>query len=311
MNRVDRLLAMILYLQGRRYSSARQLAEHFGLSERTVYRDLAALGEAGVPISMSAGRGYRLLADYHLPPVNFTAEEASAILTGGLLLAHHSGENTQRYLQSALSKIRAVSSGVNQPYLDTLPNTMRVTTGNCGAEELSLLQQAIVQQQVLTFDYCKYLHTDHQRREVEAHGLIFYLQRWHLIAWCRTRQAFRDFRVDRMQLLQLTNIQFLPRPSFSLEDYIARQMPEPALQGDILLDNALLDKAKREWWLGLTVVEPGEPYSRIRLRCHDWPSLAAWVLSLGIQAKAVAPAALKQTLLTLAAQTLAHHQQYE
>lgn len=311
MNRVDRLLAMILYLQGRRYSSARQLAEHFSLSERTVYRDLAALGDAGVPVSMSAGRGYRLLADYHLPPVNFSPEEAGALLTGGLLLTHHSGKTTQRHLQSALAKIRAVSSGVNQPYLDMLPQTMVVTATNSGEEELSLLQQAIVQQQVLTFDYCRYLDTAYQHREVEAHGLVFYLQRWHLIAWCRTRQAFRDFRVDRMKALELTTTTFIARPSFSLERYIAKQMPSPTLQGEIMLDNTLLDKAKREWWLGLRVITSGEQHSHLELHCHDWHSLAAWLLSLGTKVQILGPVALQQALLAQAAQALRHHQPSE
>lgn len=76
MNRVDRLLALILYLQSKRVVTAEELARHFELCIRTVYRDLAALGEAGVPIVAEAGVGYALLKGYHLPPVNFTAEEA-------------------------------------------------------------------------------------------------------------------------------------------------------------------------------------------------------------------------------------------
>lgn len=57
MNRVDRLLALILYLQSKRVVTAEELARHFELSIRTVYRDLGALGEAGVPIVAEAGVG--------------------------------------------------------------------------------------------------------------------------------------------------------------------------------------------------------------------------------------------------------------
>jgi predicted DNA-binding transcriptional regulator YafY len=78
MNRVDRLLALILHLQSRRVVTAEELAGHFELSVRTVYRDLNALGEAGVPIVAEAGVGYSLLRGYHLPPVMFTAAEAAA-----------------------------------------------------------------------------------------------------------------------------------------------------------------------------------------------------------------------------------------
>ena len=81
MNRVDRLLALILYLQSRRVVTAEEMAQHFELSIRTIYRDLAALGEAGVPIAAEAGVGYTLMKGYNLPPVNFSAEEASALVT--------------------------------------------------------------------------------------------------------------------------------------------------------------------------------------------------------------------------------------
>ena len=76
MNRTDRLVAMVMFLQGRRLVKADELAEHFEISVRTVYRDMSALGEAGVPIAGEAGVGYSLVKGYHLPPVMLTADEA-------------------------------------------------------------------------------------------------------------------------------------------------------------------------------------------------------------------------------------------
>ena len=82
MNRVDRMLATILLLQSRRVIKAEDIAEHFEISLRTVYRDMAALSEAGVPVAAEAGVGYSLLRGYLMPPVMFTAEEASALFRG-------------------------------------------------------------------------------------------------------------------------------------------------------------------------------------------------------------------------------------
>ena len=79
MNRIDRMLATILLLQGRRVIRAEDIAVHFEISLRTVYRDMAALSEAGVPIVAEAGVGYGLLKGYSMPPVMFTPEEASAL----------------------------------------------------------------------------------------------------------------------------------------------------------------------------------------------------------------------------------------
>ena len=73
---------MVMFLQGRRLVKADELAEHFEISVRTVYRDMSALGEAGVPIAGEAGVGYSLVKGYHLPPVMLTADEASALFVG-------------------------------------------------------------------------------------------------------------------------------------------------------------------------------------------------------------------------------------
>jgi biotin operon repressor len=82
MNRVDRLVAKVRHLEGRRIVRAEELAQKFEISERTVYRDIVALGEAGVPVMGETGVGYRLAPGYHLPPVMFTADEALAMAGG-------------------------------------------------------------------------------------------------------------------------------------------------------------------------------------------------------------------------------------
>ena len=153
MNRVDRLLTLILYLQSRRVVTAEELARHFELSIRTVYRDLAALGEAGVPIVAEAGVGYALLKGYHLPPVNFTAEEANALVTGGLLLGQFADGSLKAQMGSALKKVRAILPRDHQDRVDRLERSM-ATTANVKAPvqaELSLLQQALARQRVLQF----------------------------------------------------------------------------------------------------------------------------------------------------------------
>lgn len=83
MNRIDRLVATVLLLQSRKIVRARDIAAHFEISTRTVYRDVRALCEAGVPIAAEAGEGYSLVEGYHLPPVMFTTSEASALFLGG------------------------------------------------------------------------------------------------------------------------------------------------------------------------------------------------------------------------------------
>ncbi|HEY9047316.1 MAG TPA: HTH domain-containing protein, partial [Ohtaekwangia sp.] len=86
MNRIDRLTAILIHLQSKRVVKAEEMAERFEISLRTVYRDVKALMEAGVPIGSEAGKGYFIVDGFHLPPVMFTQEEASAMLVASKLV---------------------------------------------------------------------------------------------------------------------------------------------------------------------------------------------------------------------------------
>ncbi|HVF95725.1 MAG TPA: HTH domain-containing protein, partial [Flavisolibacter sp.] len=108
MNRIDRLAAMLIHLQSKPLVKAQEMADKFSISLRTVYRDVHALEEAGVPIIGEAGTGYRLMEGYKLPPVMFTEDEASALLTASKLMQFMTDELTAKHYNTALDKIRAV-----------------------------------------------------------------------------------------------------------------------------------------------------------------------------------------------------------
>ena len=126
MNRTDRLVAMVMYLQGRRLVRAEELARHFEISVRTVYRDVSALGEAGVPVTGEAGVGYSLVKGYHLPPVMFTAEEAMALAVGEDLVKQFTDRSLAAPMASALLKIRSVLPRPSQDDLDRLAGSIAV-----------------------------------------------------------------------------------------------------------------------------------------------------------------------------------------
>ncbi|WP_233010084.1 helix-turn-helix transcriptional regulator [Rheinheimera faecalis] len=296
MNRIDRLLALILYLQSRRTCTAEAMAEHFGLSVRTIYRDIAALGEAGVPILAEAGIGYSLMKGYLLPPVNFSEQEAYALSTGVMLAQRMTTHSYNEKMQSALDKIKAVLPNEAKHRLELLAKGMATPqTEHPQQADLSVLQQAIARQQLLTFDYQNASQT-HSQREVEAAGLVFYLGRWHLIAWCRLRQDYRDFRTDRIHNLQLQAEQFQARGDFNAKDFLQSGTPPAQLKAQILFAHTAADRARREWWQGITNEQQHAEGVVMTLNCSDWTSLACWVLSLGIAAKVLAPDELKQEM---------------
>ena len=120
MNRIDRLTAILIQLQAKRIVGGKEIAARFGISLRTVYRDIRALENAGVPIGSEVGLGYFLAKGYHLPPVVFTKEEAGALLLGGKLIEKFSDHSVYRHFAIALDKIKAVLGKSEQDHLDTL-----------------------------------------------------------------------------------------------------------------------------------------------------------------------------------------------
>src|SRR5215831_12473891 len=108
MNRTDRLLAIVLEIQGRRHARAEDLAGLFETSKRTIYRDIQALGQAGVPLISTPGRGYSLMEGYFLPPLSFTTDEATLLLLGSDVMAQSFDAQYRAAAQSAGRKIAGV-----------------------------------------------------------------------------------------------------------------------------------------------------------------------------------------------------------
>jgi len=120
MNRFDRVTALFLLLQTRSVVTARFLAEHFNVSERTIYRDIRTLENAGVPIGAEAGVGYFLEKGYRLPPVSFTLNEAASLLPGGKLLVSSLDPHSLQDFNQALNKVRAVVDRSSKDHLSSL-----------------------------------------------------------------------------------------------------------------------------------------------------------------------------------------------
>jgi predicted DNA-binding transcriptional regulator YafY len=110
LNRIDRLHAILTHLQSKRKVTAQQIADRFSISLRTVYRDVKALEESGVPVIGEAGTGYTIMEGYRLPPIMFTQEEAAALLMGGKLAQQMTDDSVQKNYEDAMYKIQAVWS---------------------------------------------------------------------------------------------------------------------------------------------------------------------------------------------------------
>src|SRR5262245_61713267 len=126
MNRIDRLTAILIQLQSKKVVRAEEISERFEISLRTVYRDVKALMEAGVPIGSEAGKGYFIVDGYHLPPVMFNQEEASAMLTAWKLVEKMTDDSIRKAYESALLKIQSVLNDSEKDHLENLQSSIQV-----------------------------------------------------------------------------------------------------------------------------------------------------------------------------------------
>lgn len=226
MNRIDRLTAILIQMQTKRIVKAEEIADRFEISLRTVYRDVKALMEAGVPIGSEAGKGYFIVDGYHLPPVMFTQEEGSAMLFAGKLVEKMTDNSIRKEFESALSKIKAVLNTSEKDHLESLHAYVEVK--NMPHDQppfpnhfLTAIQKAAVDKEVVRIEYASNYTDEVTLREVEPIGLFYYSNAWHLIAWCRLRSGYRDFRTDRIKTLKSAGIKFDSRNLLSLQEYLA------------------------------------------------------------------------------------------
>jgi len=228
MNRIDRLLGILVLLQSKKFVSAETIGDHYSISIRTVYRDIKALLEQGIPISFEPHKGYYIVQGYFLPPVSFNSDEANALLLMERLVEGFADRSISTHYTSALNKVKAVLKHSQKEKLEFLDSNIKMQLPECIKNEfqhLSVLQQAVVAQSILIIDYSSN-SAEVSRREIEPIGLIFYAFNWHLIAWCHLRAQYRDFRVSRILKIINKDERFRKENHMSLNDYM-KHLPVP------------------------------------------------------------------------------------
>jgi predicted DNA-binding transcriptional regulator YafY len=319
MNRTDRLVAMVLFLQGRRVVRASELAEHFEVTERTIYRDIAALGEAGVPIAGEAGVGYSLMKGYQLPPVMFTAEEASALFVGGELVKQFTDASLQGPMASALDKLRAVLPRDRQDHVERLVSRTivrgrmgRASPDLAGQRWMLTVQQGVVLRRVLRMAYRGLEHDEDTQRDVEPLGVVFYGGAWYLVAWCRLRKGLRHFRVDRIQRLELLPVTFTPPEDFSLAEHMERSGAEGQSEPvRVWFHRFAVERAQRESYATLSEEKKRDGGAEFTFYSYSLEWTAQWLLSFGDRAEALSPPRLRQLVRAAAGKVAQRHADQE
>ncbi|MFE0141644.1 helix-turn-helix transcriptional regulator [[Kitasatospora] papulosa] len=231
MKRAERQYALVDLLRGaRRPRPAARLADEFGVSTRTIERDIASLQLAGVPIYAEHGAtgGYAILREYSLPPLNLSATESLAVLAGLALL---DSSPYQAAARRARAKIAAVMEEEHREPVQKMLGMMQVIDAVAPTNDavpLGMLSDVIADRRVVRLTYlgedkdgCPDPSTS-TVRDVETMGLLRAGDTWLLAGWCRLRDAIRGFRIERITELRILDEAPPPRDPALLEADLAR-----------------------------------------------------------------------------------------
>lgn len=207
LKRLSRLTAILIQLQTKRLVTATMLADKFEVSVRTIYRDIKALEQAGVPILTEEGKGYSIMEGYRLPPVMFTETEANALITAEQFIIKDKDASFVKEYTAAINKIRSVLPHHTKDKADLLSS--RIIYWNNYEEiktskYLSQLQLALTNYNLTRITYQVSENEERTVRTIQPFALYNSSQEnWLVLAYCDLRKDYRAFRLDRIQQLEL------------------------------------------------------------------------------------------------------------
>lgn len=221
MNRLTRITSILTQLQSKKIVTAKEIAERFEISLRTVYRDIKTLQESGVPIGSENGVGYFIVSGYSLPPIMITEEEANALIISEKFILNQGDTSLIKDFNSVLLKIKAVLRNLEKGNIEKLDNRIEPSAKKEIPESnsLSIIQKSIANTRVLEIHYHSISKNEKTIREIEPLGVYYTDKAWVLVAFCRLRNKHREFRLDRILKTYITSQSFEYQQSFTLKKY--------------------------------------------------------------------------------------------
>lgn len=310
MNKTERMLAIVLELQRGGARRGEDLAATFETSVRTIYRDMQALSEAGVPLVATPGRGYALMDGYFLPPVAFTVDEATTLLLGGDVVARQFDAEYRAVAETATRKLAAVLPESLRAATDERRERLRFVgpspPGPDVEAALGVLRRAVLEGIGVRFRYYGW-RSDHEdgvptERDVDPYTLVALGGVWYLVGHDHLRGATRRFRLERMERPVLTPRTFT-RPVGAASrgeevlTLVVRALFAPRVARHVREFPTVFAVAYEDTGEGLLVT----------LRVREAAQVLSWLLGWGGAVRVLEPESVRRLLADEAAAMLAQY----
>ncbi|MDA7027840.1 YafY family protein [Bacillus sp. CLL-7-23] len=303
--KIDRLLAIVVLLISKRQIQAKELADLFEVSVRTIYRDIEAINQAGIPIitSQGSGGGISIMEQYRLENKLLSADELAAITT-----ALESVSSTYKSFHdgAALQKIRLLVSKEEWPKFREKTEKWFIDISSWGEskgikEKIQLFNRVIDNSNIISLTYVNKEGQTGERR-VEPHTLVLKARHWYLYAFCLERQAFRFFKLVRIKDIHIFQDQFKRREVHLSELPWETEWHKPENMTDLtLLIKPSGEPLAREWFgYDSLTYKNGSCIASVSYPEDDW--LYGFLLQFGTHIEILHPAHIRQKVKELAKQ---------
>ena len=304
MNKMERMLSIVLELQTREWTRAEELAAQFEVSKRTIYRDMQALSEAGVPVVSMTGQGYGLMEGYFLPPLNFTIDEALMLILGSDFMTQNFDAQYRQAAELASAKIAAALPDRLVDDVAYLRKNINFFVPPSRTEKdqyapLKQLRRAIISRSKVRLHYSKRFGesgpNEQSVRDVDPYSLARLAMDWYLLAYCNLRQDFRVFRLSRINQLSVLPDRFERSPDYKpdwlnpsgMQNVIIRVLFKPEVVRWVQENQSYFPIESEETADGLAVT----------LFVRDEREILQWLLGWGDNVRVLEPESLVDRLL--------------
>ena len=306
MNSAERRLKLILLLQrpGRK-KTVQELADIFGVSRRTIFRDFNALSEINVPIKYDRYTGYGLVDGYKMPPLMFNSKELATIMVG---LNFVKSQVDQQMIQDA--------TGVELKIKNVLPNELktlmtsleehtivdpylRFNSNQKKGGDWYLISAAIADKKRMQFTYTTKAGS-RTMRKIDPYLLVYFQDHWNVVGWSHRRGDIRSFILDRIVSPVILEENWQPKPKISVDSLIFRYN-ELKKRVVLEVEKSELERIRAVLPARIINIKQKKPKKiRLTFEFDNMPFLNHWLLQFGITVKIIKPEALislrKQTL---------------
>ncbi|MEK4510899.1 YafY family transcriptional regulator [Paenibacillus anaericanus] len=315
----DNMLAILWMLNSGVKLTAKQISEQLEINIRTVYRYIDALCASGVPIISDAGHngGYSLLNNFIRAPLLFDIEEKKALLHAAVF-AKEAGYPLSEALDNATSKLKMYSNQEQESILNRHLAGFDVINRMGDPSDqpvLAELEQAVANEFSVEIDYRTSREEQPKTRLIDPYGMVYWNNKWYIVAFCHLRNEIRSFRVDRILQITLTQISFKRSEAFSAREFFMRNLL-PDLEGKEGLISLViggraeaLDDLCLHWFLGHHLKERTANQAIFLLEeetIHNY--VPYFLLSYGKSLQVIEPQSLKKQLVAVASELMEYYQ---